>query len=273
MKTRIPLILLAPLLLILTACDRTEPETEPPVADAETLALVNGVPITRTDLFTYVGLGEAPETAGTEDLLEELVNLELLRQQAVAEGIHEEEETRVILRNIETNILASELLDRRTEAMQFSEAEIQAEYDEQVADLASEEYRARHILVPTQELAQELIEELDAGADFAELAEAHSIDASAPEGGDLGWFPPQQMVAPFAEAVTGLEPGEYTPEPVETQFGWHVIQLEDTRTIEPPSLDEVRPVIEEILETRRLRAYIDELRADARIEFPLRPHQ
>lgn len=275
MKNRIPLILLASLLLILTACDRIEPEPEPepPVADPETLALVNGVPITRTDLFTYVGLGETPETTATEDVLEELVNLELLRQQAVAEGIHDEEEIRILLRNIETNLLASEMIERRTAAMQFSEAEIQAEYEEQVAALPSEEYRARHILVPTAELAQELIEALDAGADFAALAETHSIDGSAAEGGDLGWFAPQQMVPPFAEAVAALEPGEYTREPVATQFGWHVIRLEDTRPLEPPSLDEVRPVIEEILQTQRLRDYIEELRADARIEFPLRPHQ
>ncbi|MBS0001513.1 MAG: peptidylprolyl isomerase [Thioalkalivibrio sp.] len=273
MNTRIALILLTALLPVLTACDRPEPEAEPPVADAETLALVNGVPITRTDLFTYVGLEGAPETADTEELLDELIRLEVLRQQAVAEGLHQEEETRILLRNIETNILASQLIERRTEAMQFSDAEIQAEYENRIEALPSEEYRARHILVPTPELARELLGQLDAGSEFAELAETHSIDASASEGGDLGWFVPEQMVPPFAEAVTELEPGEYTREPVETQFGWHVIRLEDTRDVEPPPLEEVRPLIEEILETRRLRSYVEELRADARIEFPIRPQQ
>lgn len=273
MKTRTALILLAALLPSLAACDRPGADTEPPVVDPETLAVVNGVPITRTDLFTYVRLGEAPETAGTEDLLDDLINLELLRQQAVAEGLDEEEEVRVILQNIETNLLASQLIERRTEAMEFSDAEIQAEYEAQVATLPSEEYRARHILVPTPELASELIDQLDAGADFAALAEAHSIDGSASEGGDLGWFAPGQMVPPFAEAVAGLEPGEYTSEPVETRFGWHVIRLEDTRSVEPPPLDEVRPTIEDILEARRLRDYMEALRADARIEFPMRESQ
>ncbi len=273
MNTRIALILLTALLPVLTACDPPEPEAGPPLADAETLALVNDVPITRTDLFTYVGLEAAPDTANAEDLLDELIKLELLRQQAVAEDLHQEEETRVLLRNLETNILASQLIERRTEAMQFSDAEIEAEYEARIEELASEEYRARHILVPTPEPARDLIEQLDAGGDFAALAETHSIDASASDGGDLGWFVPEQMVPPFAAAVAGLEPGEYTREPVETRFGWHVIRLEETRDVERPPLEEVRPLIEEILETRRLRAYVEELRADARIEFPIRPQQ
>ena len=157
--------------------------------------------------------------------------------------------------------------------MRFTEAEIQAEYEAQIAVHGTSEYQARHILVQTPELAADLISQLDAGADFAELAKAHSIDATAAEGGDLGWFAPGQMVPTFSEAVTVLEPGAYTPEPVATQFGWHVIQLMGTRPIEPPPLADVRPLIEEILQARQLRAYMDALRADARVEFPVRPAQ
>jgi len=273
MNIRITSVLLAGLVVLLAACDRGEPVVETPVADAETLALVNGVPITRTDLFTYVGLDGTPDIAGTEDLLDELINLELLRQQAVAAGIDQEQETRIILRNVETNLLASQVIERRTQAMRFSDAEIQAEYDAQIAAHGTTEYRARHILVREPELAADLIAQLDAGADFGELAQAHSIDGSAPEGGDLGWFAAGQMVPAFFEAVTALEPGEHSPEPVATQFGWHVIQLTDTRAIEAPPLADVRPLIEEILQARALRAYMEDLRADARIEFPIRPDQ
>jgi peptidyl-prolyl cis-trans isomerase C len=273
MNTRITTILLAGLVVFLTACDHTDPPMEAPVADAETLVLVNGVPITRVDLFTYVGLDGDPDTAGTEELLDELINLELLRQQAVADGIDQEEEIRITLRNIATNLLASQVIERRTQEMQFSDAEIQAEYDAQIAIHGSTEYRASHILVQTPELAAELIAQLDAGADFAELAEEHSIDGSAQAGGDLGWFAPGQMVPAFAQAATELEPGEYTSEPVATQFGWHVIQLTGTRPIEPPQLAEVRPLIEEILQARSLRAYMEDLRARAEIEFPVRPAQ
>ena len=157
--------------------------------------------------------------------------------------------------------------------MRFSDAEIQAEYDAQIAAHGATEYRARHILVRESELAADLIAQLDGGADFAELAQAHSIDGSASEGGDLGWFGAGQMVPAFSEAVTALEPGAYSPEPVATQFGWHVIQLTDTRAIEAPPLADVQPLIEEILQTRALRAYMEELRADARVEFPTRPDQ
>jgi peptidyl-prolyl cis-trans isomerase C len=274
MNIRITSALLAGLVVLLAACDRGDPVVETPVTDdAETLALVNGVPITRTDLFTYVGLEGTPDIAGTEGLLDELINLELLRQQAVAAGIDREEETRIILRNVETNLLASQVIERRTQAMRFSDAEIQAEYDAQIAVHGSTEYRARHILVRQSGLAAELIAQLDAGADLAELAEAHSIDGSAAEGGDLGWFAAGQMVPAFSEAVAALEPGAYSPEPVATQFGWHVIQLTDTRAIEAPPLADVQPLIEEILQTRALRAYMEELRANARIEFPIRPGQ
>lgn len=271
MNIRITWGLLAGLVLLLAACDRGDPVVETPVADAETLALVNGVPITRRDLFTYAGLEGTADIAGTENLLDELINLELLRQQAIAAGIDQEEETRIILRNVETNLLASQVIERRTEAMRFSDAEIQAEYDAQIAGQGSTEYRARHILVREPELAADLIAQLDAGADFAELAQTHSIDGSASEGGDLGWFAAGQMVPAFSQAVAALEPGAYTAEPVASQFGWHVIQLTDTRPIEPPPLADVRPLIEEILQTRALRAYMDELRADAEIEFPERP--
>lgn len=265
--------LLTVLILLLTACDRSEPVAEIAVSDPEIIARVNGVPITRTDLFTYVGLEGTPDLVGTEDTLDELINLELLRQQAIAQGIDQEEETRLILRNIETNLLASQVLERRIQAMRFSDAEIQAEYDAQIATHGSTEYRARHILVDTPELAEELIVRLDAGADFTELAAEHSVDSSATTGGDLGWFAPGQMVPRFSRAVTALEPGTHTAEPVATQFGWHVIQLTDTRPIEAPTLADVRPLIEEILQARQLRTYMDGLRTDARIEFPERPAQ
>lgn len=157
--------------------------------------------------------------------------------------------------------------------MRFSEDQIQAEYIRQIGDYGPTEYRARHILVNDEAEAVEIIAALGDGADFAELAVAHSLDASGPEGGELGWFAPGQMIPAFTEAVQALAPGEYTPAPVATQFGWHVIQLEDSRDITPPPLDEVRPQIREILQTRELRAFMDELRAAAEIEFPVRPAQ
>lgn len=265
------LLLIAMLLLLLGGCERPEPVSEPAPVDPETLAVVNGVPITRTDLFTYVGLESTHDLAGTEDVLNELINLELLRQEAIAQGIDQEEETRIVLRNVETNLLASQVIERRTLQLRFTDAEIQAEYEAQLAVHGSSEYRARHILVDTEDAASALIALLDAGADFAELATEHSDDTSAQRGGDLGWFTPGQMVPSFAEAALALEPGQHTRAPVATRFGWHVIRLEEIRPIELPALADVRPQLEEILQARALRAYMDELRQNARIDFPIRP--
>jgi peptidyl-prolyl cis-trans isomerase C len=260
-------------LALLAGCDRPDPAPAAVAPDVDTLALVNGVPITRSDVFAYAGFEAAPGMPSPENVLEELINLELLRQQALAEGIDREEETRIILRNLETNLLASQVIERRTHAMRFSEAEVQAEYEAQIGAYGSTEFRARHILVDTEDAAAELIAALDGGADFAELAETHSTDDSGPDGGDLGWFTSGQMIPSFTDAVTALEPGTYTAQPVETRYGWHVILLEERRPIEAPPLASVRLQVEEILQARALRAYMDELRAGARIEFPIRPEQ
>lgn len=274
MIVRLGTILIPAILsLLLGGCERPQPVAEPVPVDPETLALVNGIAITRTDLFTYIGLEANRDLAGTEDVLDELINLELLRQEAVALGIDQEDETRIILRNIETNLLASQVIERRTLQLRFTDAQIQAEYDAQLAVHGPNEYRARHILVDTEEAANALIAQLDAGADFAELAAEHSTDASAQRGGDLGWFAPAQMVPSFSEAVVGLEVGQHTRTPVTTRFGWHVIRLEELRPIEAPPLADLRPQLEEILQARALRAYMDELRQKARIEFPVRPAQ
>ncbi|MFO8004199.1 peptidylprolyl isomerase [Thioalkalivibrio sp.] len=273
MDIRFAAPLLAAALVLLSGCERPDTLQEAVAPDAETLVVINGMPITRADVFAYTGLEGSPEPEPSEGVLEELINLELLRQEAIAQGIDQDMEIQMILRNMEISLLASEVIERRAREMTFSESEIQAEYDAQVAALSAIEYRARHILVDEEAKARELIASLADGAGFADLAAEHSLDASAQEGGDLGWFPPGQMIPAFTEAVEALEPGEYTREPVQSRFGWHVILLEDTRETAPPPLAEVRPQIEEILQARALRAFMEELRADAEIDFPIRPEQ
>lgn len=269
---RLPVLL--PFLLVtivgLAACDRADPPsavTAPDAAgDAETLVTVNGTPITRSDLFAYAGFDAAPPGTAS-GVIEELINLELLRQEALRQGIEQEAEIRMILRNLETNLLASQLIERQVAGMPVSDAQIRAEYDAQVAQLGTREYRASHILVATESEAAALIGQLGEGADFAALAAAHSMDTSGQRGGDLGWFVPQQMVPEFSNAVKALEPGAYTEKPVRSPFGAHVILLQDTRALEAPALDEVRGQIEEILQTRALQAYVEGLRAKAEIRF------
>jgi peptidyl-prolyl cis-trans isomerase C len=131
-----------------------------------------------------------------------------------------------------------------------------------MASAPSQQFKARHILVDTQAAAADLITQLDDGADFAELAKEHSTGPTGPNGGDLGWFAPDQMVQPFSQAVAALEDGAHTAEPVQTQFGWHVILREDSRENQPPTLESVRDAIVQRVEQAKFAAYLETLRAE-----------
>ncbi len=267
----------------LVACDGQEtsaPEAETDTIttdtdDVDTVALVNGEPITRADLFTYSGMDEDPGLAEGDGTLEELISLELLRQEAVNRGLDTDAETRRILRMVETNLLASLLMERITAELEITRDDLEAEYERQVEQMRGTEYRARHILVEEEQRARELLTELDDGADFGDLAEAHSIDpGSAARGGELGWFSPEQMVPAFSDATVALEPGTTTAEPVESRFGWHIIRLEETRDTPVPEFEDVRAELVEILESRAIQEFLETLRADADIQIPARPaHQ
>jgi len=146
---------------------------------------------------------------------------------------------------------------------QATEQEIFNTYEEQLALAPSREFKARHILVDTQSAAVALTEELKGGADFIELAKEHSTGPSGPSGGDLGWFTAQAMVQPFSTAVAAMENGAFTSEPVQTQFGWHIILREDSRDGTPPTLDSVRDVIKQRVEQNKFQEFMNNARANA----------
>ncbi len=146
---------------------------------------------------------------------------------------------------------------------QPTEQEIFNVYQDQVALSPPKEFKARHILVETQSAATALIGELQAGADFVELAKTNSTGPSAPSGGDLGWFTAQAMVEAFSDAVGRLEDGAFTPEPVQTQFGWHVILREDSRDSTPPPLDSVTDVISQRISQQKFLEFLESLKSKA----------
>ena len=146
---------------------------------------------------------------------------------------------------------------------QPTDQEIFNVYEEQVALAPPKEFKARHILVETQSAAVALIEELQSGADFVSLANEHSTGPSASSGGDLGWFTAQAMVKPFSDAVSVLQDGAFTPAPVQTQFGWHVILREDSRDSAPPPLDSVRDVIAQRISQQKFQDFLISLRPEA----------
>ncbi|MGR9074064.1 MAG: peptidylprolyl isomerase, partial [Gammaproteobacteria bacterium] len=155
-----------------------------------------------------------------------------------------------------------------------TEDELKAEYDKKIGS-AKTEYKARHILLKTEEEAKNVIDKLNKGGDFEALAKELSTGPSNVNGGDLGWFVPQQMVPPFSEAVIALEDGKYTSEPVQTNFGWHVILREASRTQEAPSFDSVKDQLKPMLQREKLQQYLTDLRNAAEIEvlIPLTEEQ
>jgi peptidyl-prolyl cis-trans isomerase C len=145
-----------------------------------------------------------------------------------------------------------------------TEEELLAEYEEEMKQAPQLQFKARHILVATQREAVDVIGQLDGGANFEELAKQVSTDQTGANGGDLDWFTPNQMVAPFSTAVAAMEDGVYTSTPVQTQFGWHVILREDSRESTPPTFENVRDAISQQVQQKKFEARMEILRAAAK---------
>jgi peptidyl-prolyl cis-trans isomerase C len=220
----------------------------------------------RESLFRWYALNALQKPAEQltpqerEAVIENLVSLDLLADEAESRGLPRERTVAVELEIQRQQVLARTMINRYLEENPPSDAELRAEYESNLSQLERVEHKAHHILVESPDEANELIAQLDAGADFADLAREHSIDPAASNGGDLGWFTADTMVAPFADAVSQQEVGTHSAEPVQTQFGWHVIFVEDRRTNDPPPLDEVRAELSNRITQRRIEAFIDSLR-------------
>lgn len=234
------------------------------------VATVNGKPITQRTVDEYVKMRNSRQPnapASQEQVVNELVNSELLYQQALKEKLEKKPDIRHAIELQRKNVLITAALREYLEKHPISEAELKKEYDKRVAASNVEEYKARHILTKTEAEAKDIIAQLNKGADFAKLAKEKSIGPSAKQGGDLGWFTVDRMVPEFSAAVAKLKKGEYTKEPVKTQFGWHVIQLEDERKMEPPSFDQVKGQLANMLRNQQVHTYINELRNKAKIDI------
>ncbi len=235
-------------------------------ASGETVMTVNGVDIDSTVLELYIEsrMQRPAAQVGPEErasMLEELQDIYLLTTQPRADELAKDSRTAAQLELQKRGILAQVVATDFIQANQATEEQILAEYAEQIEAAPSQQFKARHILVEEESNAASLITQLDEGADFQELARENSTGPSGPNGGDLGWFSPNQMVQPFSEAVAELSDGEYTKAPVQTQFGWHVILREDSRDAEPPTLESVREVIKQRIEQQELQNYLESLRS------------
>ncbi|MBV6423424.1 MAG: putative parvulin-type peptidyl-prolyl cis-trans isomerase [Steroidobacteraceae bacterium] len=270
-SVRISAVLAAALLLV--AC---KPGANAPAAgaatsaDAKPVATVDGKAIAKSLFDTYAKGVSGKESAElTEEqrgqILDNLIRAELIASQAEKDGLAAKPETASMLELSRLNILQQEMMQKYLADKTPTEQELRAEYETQVNALSKQEYHARHILVATEDFAKRLIAQLDKGANFEQLARRESIDSSKDNGGDLGWFTPDRMVPPFSAAVVALKKGEYTKAPVQTQYGWHVIRLDDVRDVQPPPFDSVKDRLVQIVQAKKFKAYADELMKTAKV--------
>ncbi|MGR3494768.1 peptidylprolyl isomerase [Citreimonas sp.] len=236
-----------------------------PTADT-VVATVNGQDVTLGQMIMIRAslpdeYQQLPPDVLWQGILDQIVQQEVLAQTDMAT---ETRRVRTALQNERRSLLASEVIGQIAEGAVTDEA-VREAYEAQFAEAAQgSEYNASHILVESEEEAQAIAEEVRGGADFATAARERSTGPSGPNGGSLGWFGPGMMVEPFQQAVEQLEPGEIS-DPVQTQFGWHVIKLNETRTAEAPELDEVRGQIESELQQQAVQEFIDARVAEAEI--------
>jgi len=242
-------------------------------AFAQNVATVNGknIPQKSVDQFVQllIGQGATDTPALREQIKQELINREVFVQAAEKAGLTKQDGVKTEIELARQGILVRALMNDYLQKNPVNDAAIQAEYDKVKAAQGEEkEYQVRHILVEDEKTANDLIKQLnDKKTEFEDLAKKYSKDpGSAERGGELGWSPATTYVQPFAQAVTTLKKGEVTAKPVQTQFGWHIIELQDSRAVEFPPLEQVRAQIEDMLRQQSLAKYQESLREKATIK-------
>jgi peptidyl-prolyl cis-trans isomerase C len=240
-------------------------------AFAQNAAIVNGKPVpkARMDVLAQqlaaAGQPVTPEMQGR--LREEVVAREIFMQEAQKQGLDATEDYKNQLELARQAILIRQLFDNYRKANAVSDADAQAEYDKFVAANGGKEYKARHILVEKEDQAQKILADLKKGAKFEDIAKKQSKDpGSGANGGDLDWAAPASFVPEFSEAMIKLKKGETTSAPVKSQFGYHIIRVDDIRQAQLPKLEEVKPQIVQQLQQQKLQKYQEELRAKAKVE-------
>jgi peptidyl-prolyl cis-trans isomerase C len=243
---------------------------EPPEAENPIVARVDGVAIHMSEVIEYAAT-LPPQYRQAFDqiypyLVQRMIDLVLLDKAAEAKNLSEDEEVEARVAQLAVSIMREVYLERLIVA-EVDEAAVEARYQTYLEENPpSEETHARHILVESEETAREIIAALDEGADFAELAMERSTGPSAPQGGDLGYFGASQMIPAFSDAAFSMEVGSYSKHPVQSEFGWHVILVEDRRSQAPPSFDEMAPELRQELQGAAVEAHLAGLREGADIE-------
>ncbi len=241
--------------------------------DDETLVIINGQPITKTMYALYFqdrtksmqGDKQSPDMQ--MKVLNELANVILITQDAEANKLPEQTNIATALQLARSTLLAQAGVQHHIKNNAPNEQQIAAHYEARFGSGSHQEFKARHILLEQEEEANEIIEKLKGGADFTTLAKEYSTGPSASTGGDLGWFESTSMVPAFAKALQAMDEGAFSSSPVQTQYGWHIILLEERRDAPKPSLEEVHEQLKAELQRKVMAKYIEGLRNKATIIF------
>jgi peptidyl-prolyl cis-trans isomerase C len=240
-------------------------------AAAQNVAIVNGKPVpkARVDMLAQqlakAGRPVGPEMQG--QLKDEVIAREIFMQEAQKRGLDASDDFKAQMELARQTILIRELFADQQKKNPVTDADVKAEYDKFVAANGGKEYKARHILVKSEDEAKKIIAELKKGAKFEDLAKKESKDpGSGANGGDLDWATPSSYVPEFAQAMVKLKKGEMTQVPVKSQFGWHVIRVDDIRDAQLPKLEDVKAQIAQQLQQQRLAQFQEQLRKSAKVE-------
>lgn len=253
-------LLLSTLLLITPFCS---------FAEETTLASVNGVAITDAEVQHFITKLQQP--VPTERALQEMINVEILVQQAKNDGMMKDQDLQLEIKRISNGLIASHFLQKQLLKLDLSPQILKQRYQQDYVDSKrNKEYNANHILLKTEAEANDVINQLNQGSSFSELAKTLSTGPSGENGGALGWFESSAMVPAFSQATMKLQPGQYSSQPVKTQFGWHVILLNEIRDIEPPSFESVKKELSSAIAGEYIQKIMRELKQSANIQIPAR---
>ncbi|EQD76184.1 PpiC-type peptidyl-prolyl cis-trans isomerase [mine drainage metagenome] len=265
-------VLLGTGLLLLGACSHPAKNGTHPSAN-QAVAIVNGHPIRRGLLDTFLGArgNHSPHLAPAVQhlALQRLIDIQILAAKGRKAGLLHQASARNTLRLQREVLLANLEIRHYLKTHPVTKTDLEQAYQKTVGNMGHHEYKVRHILVKKRALAARLIADLERGAHFSALARKYSVDTSADQGGELGWISAAQVTPSFAKAIRVLKVGAFTRQPVHTQFGWHVIELQAKRNLTPPSFAQMHDRLLDILRNKEITGFITHLRGQTKVKILL----
>jgi peptidyl-prolyl cis-trans isomerase C len=266
-------LLITTLLATATAfAQDAQPPAAEGVAPGTLIATVNGTPYTVDTFRLFMierlqGGQQENNQAFQQQAFNEFMTLIVASQEAEKRKLQDNPDVQAAMEVQRLKVMANAGMAAMARDIEVTDEALKAAYEEVKKQAERTEYKARHILVKDEAEAKNLIAELDKKADFAELAKKHSLGPTGKNGGELDWFDASQMVKPFADAVSAMKPGTHSKEPVNTQFGWHVIELQETRVAEPPPFEDAKPQLTALVQREKLAQEMATLRDGAMVEL------